>query len=452
MPRPICFMIMPYGRKGTQFETGKGPSEIDFNALWDKAYVPVIKKLGYEPIRADQDVGALIINQMLERLYFADIVLADMTIANGNVYYEVGIRHAARENGCVLLASEWSKGLFDVAQLSTVRYPLPEGDITDDTAQRIQRAIEEKIPTMIKGRAPMFDAVKGYPSAPDPKMASTMQGFLHELADLQGSIRANRALPGEERMAKAKALVVKYGATPIAPPVAIALVRCLSEAVFIKDDWQTIIDFIDGLPLDLAEKPEFREQSAYALSNSGDDLKAIAKLQALIETSGPTPERLGLLGGRYRRLSEKKGIPHKEVARLRGMAIRAYERGMDLDLNEYYCSCNLPRLYRARKEEGDEKLAQSVLAQVLMSCERALARQVQDEFLPQTLLTSVFDLGDATKAETFAKTINILDLVPHRAERLVDDLATSASYVTNVERRLRLEKIVAGFQADLLVS
>jgi hypothetical protein len=75
---------------------------------------------------------------MLERLYFADLVLADMTIANSNVYYEVGIRHAAQRTGCVLLAADWSKQLFDVAQMRTVRYPLPEGNITDDTAAGLQ--------------------------------------------------------------------------------------------------------------------------------------------------------------------------------------------------------------------------------------------------------------------------------------------------------------------------
>ena len=131
---PVCFMIMPYGRKPTQAEPGRGPAEIDFNALWDRGYVPVIKELGYEPVRADQDTGALIIGQMLERLYFADLVLADMTIPNGNVYYEVGIRHAAQKTGCVLLAADWSKQLFDVVQMRTVRYPLPEGNIADDTA------------------------------------------------------------------------------------------------------------------------------------------------------------------------------------------------------------------------------------------------------------------------------------------------------------------------------
>jgi hypothetical protein len=50
----------------------------------------MIKDVGYDPVRADQDVGALIITQMIERLYFADLVLAEMAIPNGNVYYEVG--------------------------------------------------------------------------------------------------------------------------------------------------------------------------------------------------------------------------------------------------------------------------------------------------------------------------------------------------------------------------
>jgi hypothetical protein len=126
MPRPLCFMIMPYGRKATQAEAGHGPTEIDFNALWGCGYVPVIKALGYEPVRADQDTGALIISQMLERLYFADLVLADMTIPNGNVYYEVGIRHAAKETGCALFAADWSRRLFDVAQMRTITYPLAE--------------------------------------------------------------------------------------------------------------------------------------------------------------------------------------------------------------------------------------------------------------------------------------------------------------------------------------
>ena len=37
----LCFMIMPYGRKTTQVEpSSNAPGEIDFNALWDKAFAP----------------------------------------------------------------------------------------------------------------------------------------------------------------------------------------------------------------------------------------------------------------------------------------------------------------------------------------------------------------------------------------------------------------------------
>ncbi len=49
----FCFMIMPYGRRATQVEpSSSAPGEIDFNALWDKAFAPTIKALGYEPTRA----------------------------------------------------------------------------------------------------------------------------------------------------------------------------------------------------------------------------------------------------------------------------------------------------------------------------------------------------------------------------------------------------------------
>ena len=81
-------------------------------------------------------------------------------------------------------------------------------------------------------------------------------------------------------------------------------------------------------------------------------MDAIAKLEELIARSGPTPERLGLLGGRYKRLFAN--AKDEDKAELLNSAIDAYERGMELDLNQYYCSSNLPRLYRQRKLDGDE--------------------------------------------------------------------------------------------------
>src|SRR5499426_4518321 len=145
----FCFMVMPFGRKSSQADPGKGPAEIDCNALWDKAFFPLLTDLGYTAIRADQETGSLIINQMLERLYFSDLVIADLTIPNGNVYYEVGVRHACRDVGCVLLAADWSRQLFDVAQMRTVRYPLAAMPIDDAAAVQIRDALVTGIQPMV---------------------------------------------------------------------------------------------------------------------------------------------------------------------------------------------------------------------------------------------------------------------------------------------------------------
>src|ERR1044072_904518 len=260
MPKPLCFSILPFGPQPTRLEAGRGPAEIDFNALWDRGYVPVIKDLGYEPVRADQDTGALIIKQMLQRLYFADLVLADMSIPNGNVYYEVGIRHASKEKGCVLLAADWSRQLFDVTQMRTVRYPLAEGDITEATAKGIGVAIKDRIATLATGESPMHESIEGFPSHVDMAAASTMKDQMAALAAFQGEIRAVRALGRADRMVHAKALVARTAEGPMAPPVALGLVRLLRDSVNQADDWRSVIDFVGTLPGELAALEAVREQ------------------------------------------------------------------------------------------------------------------------------------------------------------------------------------------------
>lgn len=446
--RPLCFMVMPYGRKPTLAEPGKGPAEIDFNALWDRAYVPVIQALGYEPVRADQDSGALIITQMLERLYFADLVLADMTIPNGNVYYEIGIRHAARPSGCVLLGADWSRQLFDVAQMRTVRYPLPEGDITEDTAQGIRQAIARAIPGLATGLSPMHQSIAGYPDAVRPDMASTMKDQMANLADFQGQVRAVRAAPRSERMARAQALVQQCGSGPMKGNVALALLLLLRDSVDTAADWGAVVAFIDGLPRDLRSLVEVAEQRALAVSHSGDHLSAIAGLQTLVDLAGPTPERLGLLGGRYKRLAKAATDP-ADRNRLLAQAIASYEQGMQLDLNEYYCASNLPGLYRQRKRKGDEDRAQNVLRGVIAACERARSRNLADPWLRPTLLGAAFDAADADKAEALADEVESDGPAAWQLSSLLVNLETSVGQVAAADddTRARLQAVLDRLKA-----
>lgn len=446
-------MIMPYGRKPTQVEpSNNAPGDVDFNALWDRAFAPTIQGLGYEPVRADQDTGALIITQMIERLYFADLVLADMTIPNGNVYYEVGVRHAAKKNGCVLLAADWSKQLFDVAQMRTIRYPLNEGNVNDTTANAISEAIRAPIEALARGGSPVFESIPGYPTNPDPSAASTMKGVLAETAVLQGKIRAVRALPRSVRMTAAKALAEDAVKSPMTPTGALAVIPLLRDLIPVlrdfadnREDWgwlaEFLAEFIEKLPADIANLKDVRETYAFALANSGRPTEAIAKLEELLILSGPTPERLGLLGGRYKRLFAS-ATEAADKTRFLNSAIDAYQRGMELDLNQYYCSSNLPRLYRLRKRKGDEPRAQSVAPVVVAACERARKRNVADEWLSATLLGAAFDAHDCDKAEELAEDVAAEGAARWQINSTLGDLALSVSQVEDKDTKDRLQAIL----------
>jgi hypothetical protein len=443
----LCFMIMPYGRKPTQVEpSSNAPGEIDFNALWDKAFAPTIQSLGYDPVRADQDNGAMIINQMIERLYFADLVLADMTIPNGNVYYEVGIRHAAKKTGCVLLAADWSKQLFDIAQMRTIRYPLKEGTIEAATAKLVSEAIKGPIDVLSRGNSPVFSSIRGYPTNPDPTDASTMKDVMAQTAALQGKIRAVRATPKSDRMAAAQALAERSINTRTIPTDALALIRLLKDSADAPEEWSWLANFVEKLPVDIANLEDARDTYAFALANAGRPTEAIAKLEELLATLGPTPERLGLLGGRYKRLfaRAKEGADKTDFL---NSAIDAYERGMELDLNQYYCSCNLPRLYRQRKLNDDEVRADIVAKVVLAACERAEKLGVADEWLKQTLLGAAFDARECDKAEKLAAEVRSKAAERWKLRSTIGDLELSAEQVQDEGMRDCLTAILERLKA-----
>lgn len=439
---PVCFMIMPYGRKPTQAEAGRGPAEIDFNALWDRGYVPTIKALGYEPVRADQDTGGLIVSQMLERIYFADLVLADMTIPNGNVYYEVGIRHAAQKTGCVLLAADWSKQLFDVVQMRTIRYPLAEGSITEATAAAFQTAIEDHIKSLCVGISPMHQSIPGYPSNVDPRKATTTRDQMAELAAFQTEVRAVRAAPPKERMQRAQDLIARKGNPPATYPMALALLMLLRDSASTAANWTVVLDFVRKLPPRFADEPEIQENRAFAAAQTGNDVQAIAELETLIDLIGPTPERLGLLGGRYKRLANAAAASEAEQRQALDKAIAYYEQGMELDLNAYYCSSNLPRLYRKRAKPGDDERAQTVLRLAIAACERVKRLQVADEWVRPTLLGAAFDLGDPDKAEELADAVIAEGAPKWKVNSVLHDLEDSTVQVSDTAKRARLSAVI----------
>ena len=50
---------------------------------------------------------------MFQKLLTADLVIADISIHNANVFYELGIRHAFREKSTLLIRSNGDEHPFD---------------------------------------------------------------------------------------------------------------------------------------------------------------------------------------------------------------------------------------------------------------------------------------------------------------------------------------------------
>ncbi|WP_386065756.1 tetratricopeptide repeat-containing protein [Tahibacter sp. UC22_41] len=410
--RPICFVVMPFGLR----ETGAAPpapARVNFDLLWEQALQPALEKLGYRAVRADQDVGALIINEMLERLYYSDLVIADISIPNANAYYEVGVRHAAWHDGCVLIAADWARPVFDLAQVRHLSYPNPHEAVDATTETAIIETLCEQIPQRRHATTPLREAIQGYPNVGrNDKRAHELAGYLENFEALRARIANVADLPpGALRTAAAETILQENPAAETSSAsVAVEIVRLLRDVV---SRWDQTVAYIEALPEALRNLGYLREQLALAQSKQGDHHAAIVALRQLVALHGDSPERQGLLGGRYKRLhaqavaagSDAGTDAAAEAAFYLERAITHYENGMQLDLNDYFPSCNLPPLYRLRGKPGDETRARATIAVARLACERALRLRLDNEWTRSTLLGLAYAEGNLVLAETLAERV-----------------------------------------------
>ena len=178
---------------------------------------PRSRSSAYDSVRADQDVRSLIINEMLERLYFSDLVLADMTIPNGNVYYEVGVRHACRDVGCVLLAADWSNSSSMSRRCAPYAILSPRCRSTMPPPHTSRTILVAGIQPMLEGRSPIYAVLPGFPTAVDPQRATVMRREFEALTAFQARLSAVRAAPSGQQQALATQVMRDCEGTPLPP-------------------------------------------------------------------------------------------------------------------------------------------------------------------------------------------------------------------------------------------
>lgn len=124
------FVVMPFNVKEVQSATPaydnspeKPAISINFDEVYKLLIEPALTKAGCLPFRADQESGAGDIRtDMYFELVTADCVVADISILNANVFYELGIRHGVAPRGVLMIHGGWSRRPFDVAPDRTFDY------------------------------------------------------------------------------------------------------------------------------------------------------------------------------------------------------------------------------------------------------------------------------------------------------------------------------------------
>lgn len=114
-----CFVIMGFGIK-TDFATGR---KLDLNKSYKLLIKPVVEKKGLKCIRADEILHSGSIDfQMYKELYEADLVIADLSTANVNAFYELGIRHAFRKHTTIIISEDKYAYPFDLNHIKITSY------------------------------------------------------------------------------------------------------------------------------------------------------------------------------------------------------------------------------------------------------------------------------------------------------------------------------------------
>lgn len=135
--KATCFVISQIGEHKSE---ARKHADMLLNAIIKPA---LEGDLGYTVERSDEgkDPG-MITNRMISLILDSDLVVADMTGLNPNVFYEIGLRHM-KEMPIVQMAGQGTRVPFDNAQFRTIFYDITDWDSHVETQSALKDFVAE---------------------------------------------------------------------------------------------------------------------------------------------------------------------------------------------------------------------------------------------------------------------------------------------------------------------
>jgi tetratricopeptide (TPR) repeat protein len=377
MQRPLCFVLMPFGRKPV---TGGG--FIDFDAVYSELVAPAIVAAGLEPLRADEEItGGIIHKPMFERLILCEFAVADLTTANANVFYELGLRHAVRHAGTVLLFARDAGQLpFDAALLGAMPYDLQKDGKPADL-EKNRRALAEMLQAARKETtdSPVFQMIEEFP---DIQRLKT--DVFRDRVEYSEAIKKKLSAARRQKNVDAVARVALDLGNIADLEAGVVIDLFLSYRAV--HGWDQMISLVGRMAPPLAATVMVQEQLALALNRAGRGKEAEQVLIELIARSGPSSETYGILGRVYRDRWEaalKTGDDLLATGLLR-KAIDAYQKGFESDWRDAYPGVNAVTLMEIAEPPDSQR--RELVAAVAYAVKRRMAKGQPDYWDHATLL------------------------------------------------------------------
>ena len=344
--RPHAFVVMPFGKK-----KGGDGSIYDFNAIYTQLIKPTLEGAGFEPFRADEEsTSGDILTDMFQELLLADLVLADMSIDNANVFYELGIRHAFRKRGVVHIQAGRAYMPFDIFNVRTIPYHItPEGVpdpefLEKDKAAitRVCRATWASEPERV--HSPIYNLLTGLVEPERNTLRTPLAtGFWREYNEWKQRV----TIAQRQRRIGDILLLTEEISNPLIKEEAVGEAgRALQN---MDRNELALEQYRKGLEIN-SRNLEFRRQEAIFLNRLNREEEAIVKLESLLNDFPFDAEAIGTLGRIYKDVwtDSWKWIKDKDK-RLRTAydsyhwlvkAFRTYLKGFQCDLDNTYPGVN----------------------------------------------------------------------------------------------------------------
>jgi tetratricopeptide (TPR) repeat protein len=447
-----------------------GGADIDFDRIYRNAIEPAIHDAGMDPIRADEErTGGIIHKPMFERLLLCDYAVADLTTANANVFYELGVRHTARPRSTLTIFAKHQPIPFDVNFLRSVPYDLGEDNAFGDEEARTLRDLVAKrlsdLRDLAVNEAPIDSPVFTLLSEWQPgDIARLKTDVFRDRAQANEELKRRLAIIREknkneqtraEAHAELKAFRDELG--PLDAVDAVTLVDLMLSYRALQD-WDGMIALFNDMPETLKRQILVREQLGFAYNRRAgknkdlaDRAEALRILTGVADQQGPSSETLGLIG-RIHKDQWKEAVEAEDTIASIGhldQAINAYRRGFMADQRDAYPGINLLTLLDIRGEKESLAEKDRLLPVVRFAVEQRLAGATADYWDHATMLELAVLENEPAEAMThLAKavaiiretwepgtTANNLRMIERSREARGDDTSWLKQIIAELEKR-----------------